>query len=314
MLMMLLALGCRSADLHFALVAPSDLGVEQAYARLTRYRLRDCDGGEAREWVGRRINLQRPSPDTIRDREWCGIDLEFKEAPLLGPPLGWRGETAAQTPYDIALSPERVSLDQSFGGWREDLVLLLDLDLLLSAGELDLASKDGEAVTHTESSDWSQSQEAALASALTVLPLRDARQRDDWVDITLATAADEPTGCAVRTDTAVWWGDSGYTTDTGAIDSGWSWDDTTDTGPASPSSGGCDCSGGGTDTGPDTEDTEDTEDTGEPEDDDSDSNSGSGCSGGVDTGRAGLVLLLGALGLTRRRSVDGGPEHDPRRL
>lgn len=308
-------MGCRSIALGFVLVAPEDLPVRQAYARVQRYRLRDCDGNEAREWVGQRLDLLYTTPEVIRDREWCGIDISFREAPLFGPPLGWRGETAAGTAFDIALSPGTVSLERTFGGAGEDQVILLDLDAMMTAVELDTAARKTDPpldeVEYLEDSAWSQDRASQLAGALSVVSLEVAQQRLDW-PIGAYGPPTEGSGCgAARQDTGFWWGDTAYPdyesipNDTGTLPP--------DTGTAPASSGGCSCESPGADTS-DPDDTED-EDTGA-------TSSGGGCLGGSsdsgsdsdsDSGwvsaqrRLGLAALVGVFWLRRRRGGTAGP-------
>lgn len=306
MLMLSMLMGCRSIALGFVLVAPDELVVEQAYARVQRYRLRDCDGDETREWVGQRLNLRASTPDVIRDREWCGVDIQFKDAPLFGPPLGWRGETAHGTGFDISLAPGTVSVDARFGGSGDDQVILLDLGAVMSATELDSAALETkpplEDIEHLEDSAWSQERLSALPGALSVSPLRLARARSDWPAGAFAQPVEEG-GCgSARQDTGVWWGDTGYTAyeDTGTVYP-------IDTGaPEEPSSGGCGSDDTGSGDGADDTGSDSSED-----DSDDDSN---GCQGGSDdsggsggdTGwsglerRVGLAVLVGAFWLRRR--------------
>lgn len=279
----LLVAGCRRVSLSFVLLSPSDIEIEQAHARLIRYRLTECDGGTDREWVGRRIDLRNSSADLIRDRSWCRIDLELKEAPVPGPPLGWSGRTAGGTDFTFSLSPGTTVLQQSFGGSGEDLVLVLDLSALVQASEIDDASALAERnpISFDATSDWSQEHALKLPEALSVVPRRAAAAEPDWVNVTVQTTPNEQGGGCRSTDTATDWGE------TGRLDSG----TFTDTGeyPSIPTSTGCQC-GAKSRTG------DSGEDSGQPEDsEDTGSNSSSSCSG-EDSGDTGLATMMARRG------------------
>lgn len=286
--------GCRGVSLGFVLLAPADIEIEQAHARLIRYRLTDCDGTTEQEWVGRRIDLRNSRTDQIRDRRWCRIDLDFKDAPVLGPQLGWSGWTANGTDFSIALSPGTTTLQQSFGGDGEDLVLMLDLDALIQAREIDDAAAQlkNDAISFDTVSEWSQEHAPKLPEALYVVPRREAAADPDWGNVTVQISADDQSSGCGSTDTAIDWGetdfrDSGFVSDTGEYLS-------------SSSSSGCQCTGASV--------KDSRADTAQPA---SSEDSNSGCVGSRDSGdsgaavlwarRGGLATLLVLFSLKRRR-------------
>ncbi|MEL6346095.1 MAG: hypothetical protein AAFV53_23500 [Myxococcota bacterium] len=321
MLPFLLFIGCTpDVGLYFVATHDSTIDLTEASVSMSRYQLGRCDDRKDSEWVGRRIDMFAPVPDTINDREYCEMRLRFS----LGSALRLDGFTVNNTAFTIRVNPDVVDITQTYGGGREDLAVVLDTQTLIDAAALDLqAAEEAQTqLTFNNNSALSTAIAEKLPEAITVETLAEARQRIGLTAVTFELPPDEGCGSGGETGTVEYvivgdTGDTGFVSEpvyTTTTSSGCSSSTTTSSGDINdtspplavpvddeePEEDGGGCFSGSADTGPsssdDTDDTDDTEidpgfdDDNDDDDDESSSSadtgsaSGGGCAGGtIDT-------------------------------